>query len=219
MSLEIELCCCLHKACLINSEIIWNVFWLPNYVYKGNMQSLCLLWNYRELCGERKLWNVTLLLRKNNSLTLVHKNCWKNCTLLTSLWISCLKSVKKVMFEFSCDGYFDTKIFNFCHMVSLKFHTSFSVAQQLWTAWGLWNVLFKLQTQKWAFFQVFVRDSLLELMTLNFCNCNNECLISMKRINEVFLVPFILKPKQVINSHCYAFAWLHCLDPRKTDFS
>lgn len=33
-------------------------------------------------------------------------------------------------FELSYDGYFDTKIFNFCHMASLKFHT-FSVAHQL----------------------------------------------------------------------------------------
>lgn len=41
-----------------------------------------------------------------------------------------------------------------------------------------------------------VGGSLLELFVLNFCDCNNECLMQIKRRNEIFLVVFILKPRR-----------------------
>lgn len=41
-----------------------------------------------------------------------------------------------------------------------------------------------------------VRHSLLELSALHLCNCNNDSLKWIKRINEAFLVVFMLKPRQ-----------------------
>lgn len=164
-----KLCWCLHKTCLINSEIIWNAFWLPNYVYKENMQSLCLLWNYRELCGERKLWNVTFPSRKNNSLTLVHKNWLKDCTLLTSLWISCLKSVKNVIsLNSAVMGILTPKYFTFAIWLLsnsvLLFQLHISSEQH-----GVCGIISSSCRHKNELFSKYlsVRNSPLELLTLN----------------------------------------------------